>query len=101
MNELENDCQKALELGLQGAKEIDPRSIVTAEWVRMKCQYGCPGYGKNLSVRNAIQTDLVDTDLRRGPRWKPVASMFLRPQGIMDFRSMWFKALRMRETAME
>jgi len=28
------------------AKEIDPKSVVTAPWVRLKCQYGCPRYGK-------------------------------------------------------
>ena len=38
-------CKKALEMGLDGAKVIHPRSIVTAEWVRMKCQFGCPSYG--------------------------------------------------------
>jgi len=35
-------------MGLTGAKVIEPRSIVTAEWVRMKCQFGCPGYGLSL-----------------------------------------------------
>ena len=35
-------------MGIDGAKVIDPRSIVTAEWVRIKCQYGCPGYGNSL-----------------------------------------------------
>jgi len=30
---------------MDGVKVIDPRSIVTAEWVRMKCQFGCPGFG--------------------------------------------------------
>jgi predicted metal-binding protein len=48
MSQLGRYCEKALESGVQGAKEIDPGSIVTAEWVRMKCQYGCSGYGKNL-----------------------------------------------------
>jgi len=38
-------CEKALESGMDGVKAIDPRSIVTAEWVRMKCQFGCPGFG--------------------------------------------------------
>ena len=38
-------CKKALEMGLDGAKVIDPRSIVTAEWVRMKCQFGALNYG--------------------------------------------------------
>jgi len=38
-------CTKALEVGFEGARVIDPCSIVTAEWVRMKCQFGCPGFG--------------------------------------------------------
>lgn len=28
-----------------GFKIIDPKEVVTAEWVRLKCQYGCDGYG--------------------------------------------------------
>lgn len=28
------------------AKYIDPKSIIVSEWVRYKCQYGCPDYGK-------------------------------------------------------
>ena len=28
------------------AKTIHPSSVVTAPWVRMKCQFGCGGYGK-------------------------------------------------------
>lgn len=28
------------------AKEIHPSSVVTASWVRLKCQYGCEMYGK-------------------------------------------------------
>ena len=27
-------------------KAIHPGSVVTAPWVRLKCQYGCAGYGK-------------------------------------------------------
>ena len=42
-------CKRAIERGMDGAKVIDPHSIVTAEWVRMKCQFGCPGYGGRLS----------------------------------------------------
>jgi len=48
MKSLEDYCEKALELGVGGAKKIDPRSVVTAEWVRMKCQFGCTGFGLNL-----------------------------------------------------
>ena len=48
MRPLEVYCKKASEIGLDGAKVIDPRSIVTAEWVRMKCQFGCTGFGQSL-----------------------------------------------------
>lgn len=37
--------QMAGKLGARGAKVISAKSIVTAHWVRMKCQYGCSGYG--------------------------------------------------------
>jgi predicted metal-binding protein len=37
--------KRAQELGARGAKVIPAKSIVTAEWVRMKCQFGCDGYG--------------------------------------------------------
>jgi predicted metal-binding protein len=48
MKSAEFFCKKAIEMGIEGAKIIDPGSIVTAEWVRMKCQYGCPGFGESL-----------------------------------------------------
>jgi predicted metal-binding protein len=35
-----------------GAKDlarVDPADVVTAEWVRMKCQYGCGGYAQCLT----------------------------------------------------
>jgi len=38
----------ARELGAADAKVIDPASVVTAGWVRLKCQYGCGGYNSNL-----------------------------------------------------
>jgi len=33
--------------GYNDFKWIDPEKIVVAQWVRMKCLYGCPGYGKS------------------------------------------------------
>jgi predicted metal-binding protein len=48
MKPVEVYCQEVLEMGVDGAKVIDPRSVVTAEWVRMKCQFGCPGFGRSL-----------------------------------------------------
>ena len=49
MKSVESFCKRALEMGIDEAKIIDPGSIVTAEWVRLKCQYGCPGFGESLS----------------------------------------------------
>jgi predicted metal-binding protein len=33
--------------GYDDFRWIDPREIVVAQWVRMKCAFGCPDYGKN------------------------------------------------------
>ena len=37
--------RRAKALGARGAKVIPAKSIVAAEWVRLKCQFGCDGYG--------------------------------------------------------
>jgi len=39
---------RAVALGAQGAKVIEAASIVTAPWVRLRCQYGCGGYNRTL-----------------------------------------------------
>lgn len=41
--------QKALALGAEGAKLIEPDQVTVREWVRFKCQYGCPFFGKKLT----------------------------------------------------
>lgn len=40
---------RAVELGAHAAQVISPEQVVTAEWVRLKCQYGCGGYGECLT----------------------------------------------------
>jgi predicted metal-binding protein len=37
--------KRAKLLGAKEAKAISAKSIVAAEWVRMKCQFGCDGFG--------------------------------------------------------
>ena len=46
---LKKYCDKALEFGLTHAVVIDPASVVTAAWVRFKCQFGCSHYGETYS----------------------------------------------------
>jgi len=41
--------KRAKDLGTKDAKIISAKSIVTAEWVRLKCQFGCDGYGRALT----------------------------------------------------
>src|SRR5512139_1655967 len=40
--------QQACALGALEAKAIRADTIVTAAWVRMKCQFGCGGWGSSL-----------------------------------------------------
>ena len=49
MRKYEKYTKRAKELGARGAKIILAKSIVTAEWVRLKCQYGCGLYGERLT----------------------------------------------------
>jgi len=49
MQDCENYTRMAVELGVEDAKTIPAASVVTAEWVRLKCQFGCGGYGNCLT----------------------------------------------------
>ena len=40
--------KRIIDLGAVEAKVIKASSVVTAGWVRLKCQYGCGGYGSSL-----------------------------------------------------
>ena len=46
--DLEKYCAVAVDAGATHAKQIHPASVITAPWVRLKCQFGCPGYGIGL-----------------------------------------------------
>jgi len=39
---------RARELGAVGAKLVKPADVVTGEWVRWKCTFGCGGFGSSL-----------------------------------------------------
>ena len=47
--DMEYLMKKAVELGAENAKIIDTDTVAVAEWVRWKCLYGCPLYGKDAS----------------------------------------------------
>ncbi len=41
--------KRAKEMGAKEAKVISASSVVVADWVRLKCQFGCDGYGRSLT----------------------------------------------------
>ena len=49
MRIFDNYIKRSKELGAKNAKIISAQSIVIAEWVRMKCQFGCDGFGRSLT----------------------------------------------------
>ncbi len=46
---LDKYVELAIATGAVDAKLIPAARVVTAEWVRLKCQFGCPGYDKRLT----------------------------------------------------
>jgi len=44
-----NWTKRARILGAHSARSIRTKSIVVADWVRVKCQFGCDGYGERLT----------------------------------------------------
>jgi predicted metal-binding protein len=47
---IEDELKKrAFKDGACTVQPIDPKDVVVGNWVRMKCQFGCPSYGKKLS----------------------------------------------------
>ncbi len=41
--------KRARSMGISKAGIIDPNTVVVGNWVRLKCQYGCGGYGNCLT----------------------------------------------------
>jgi predicted metal-binding protein len=108
MKELDLYCEKAVGMGIDGTKVIDPHSIATAEWVRMKCQFGCPGFGKSLCcpphtptpdvTRKVIdayeKAILLHRTLKKGERGKGFNEAILRLE-IEMFLDGYYKAWSM------
>lgn len=46
---LESLCKRAVILGAEDSKVINVSTVKAAEWVRYKCQFGCPGFSETLT----------------------------------------------------
>ena len=56
MSKLEIYVKRAMLRGISKAKIIDVRKVVVGNWVRMKCQFGCGGYGECLTCPPCLPT---------------------------------------------
>jgi hypothetical protein len=93
--------QRAVELGAEKAKLIDPETVVVAEWVRWKCQYGCPLYAKDLyhapgapeaeSMKKVLK-EYRTAILLNGPDGKALSEAAVRLEGEAYHRG-YYKAL--------
>jgi len=108
--DLKGYCEKALEKGASHAKQIHPSSVVTAPWVRWKCQFGCRGYDKSYCCPPDTPTPeqsraTIDSFHRailfhleapmtedRGKRFKKYFDMLTDLEGEM-FKDGYYKAL--------
>lgn len=108
--DLEKYCVGAVEKGATHAKQIYPNSIVTAPWVRLKCQFGCPNYDKSYCCPPDSPTpeqtrDVIDSYNRsilfhieapktkeRTKRYREYLNMLIELEGEM-FKDGYYKAL--------
>ncbi|MBP7734353.1 MAG: DUF2284 domain-containing protein [Spirochaetes bacterium] len=99
----------ALDAGVDDAVVISPGSVVTAPWVRMKCQFGCPLYGKGYCCPPHTPTHdmtraMVDAYRRailfhieapktpeRGSRYRKLMEMLVDLEGTL-FKDGYYKA---------
>jgi predicted metal-binding protein len=85
-DDLQAIAERALSWGVLDVRAIPTGAIALAEWVRLKCHYGCPSYGKRLDCPpNEFTLDLTRrllaeyrraliVKLRRLPRYQPEGS---------------------------
>jgi hypothetical protein len=97
---LERLIGKALECGAEQATLIDTATVVVEEWVRWKCLYGCPLYGKDgchaPGAPDAQSTKQVMREYSRaillnGSKGKPLTEAAVRLEGEA-YRAGYYKA---------
>jgi len=80
--------KKALDNGAAVVKIIDPDKIVTAQWVRLKCRYGCDGYGKCLTCPPYSPTSDYTADMLKHYLKALLITYNVKPE---DENRLWFQ----------
>jgi hypothetical protein len=99
--------QRALELGAAKAKIIDTETVVVAEWVRWKCQYGCPLYAQDpfhppcapdAESMKKVLTEYTRAILLNGPHGQALTEAAVKLEGEAYHRG-YYKAFALTALA--
>lgn len=86
--------------GLIDFKWMDPKQIVVAEWVRMKCMFGCPNYGRKAAC--PPQTPSVSDCERFFKEYNDAVVFHLRVQfDHPPDRFAWYKKMTLKLIKLE
>ncbi|MFX0099740.1 MAG: DUF2284 domain-containing protein [Candidatus Hodarchaeota archaeon] len=77
--ELEKFVDVAKELGAADARIIKAGNVVTGDWVRLKCQYGCGGYGKRLTCPPYSPTPETTSKVIANYEWALLSKLVPEP----------------------
>ena len=77
-------CKSACGRGAEDAVVISPRSVVTAAWVRLRCQFGCSEFGQCLTcpphspapeTTRRVLDEYKTAILLHGTDWRPLRKL--------------------------
>ncbi len=81
--DLSDILTRAVEWGVLDLKVVRTADIVVAEWVRMKCRFGCPNYGRQLDC----PPNTPDTDLMRRLLGEYQRAIILKLERLPHYRA--------------
>ncbi len=85
-NKYRKYVEQALAAGVHEARVIPVSNVVTAEWVRLKCQFGCSGFGKRLCCPPHTPTPEQMKRVLAGYRTALIYSYTCTPHGYLPKR---------------
>ncbi len=89
---------KVKNLGAIWAKYISPKEIITAEWTRLKCQFGCFNYGRftcpphtpdALTMRRILDSYQVSMIFQFSGKWNPGSDDSQLDESGRATRALW------------
>jgi predicted metal-binding protein len=86
--------------GFTDFRWIDPRAIVTAQWVRMKCRFGCGEYGKTATCPPNTPS-VAECERFFGEYKRAVVFHFAKSVARPEDRSTWSRGVNLKLVKLE